>query len=72
MEQPKARFGSAHTMAAIVDDPERKQAFMDIIRDFASDILKFASDILKEVVGVRPAWPNPPCTAPEHERASNS
>jgi len=65
MEQPKARFGSAHTMAAIVDDPERKQAFMDIIRDFASDILK-------EVVGVRPAWPNPPCTAPEHERASNS
>jgi hypothetical protein len=32
------------SIAAIVADPERKPAFMDMMRDFASDILK-------EVVG---------------------
>jgi hypothetical protein len=58
------RLGSIR-MAAIVDKPERQHAFMDVMRDFASEILK-------EVIGVRPAWPNPPHAAPEHERAGNS
>ncbi len=51
-------------MAAAVDNPERQSAFMDMMREIASDIL--------EKVGVRPAWPNPPYPAPEHERAGNS
>jgi hypothetical protein len=59
-----ARFGSAHEMAAIVDNPEREQNFMDMMRDFVSDIPE-------EIVGLRPAWPNPPYTAPEHEPAGN-
>jgi hypothetical protein len=58
------RLGSIR-MAAIVDNPVRKQAFMDTRRDFVSDILE-------EVVEVRPAWPDPPYPAPEHERAGNS
>jgi hypothetical protein len=44
---------------------EPQQAFMDMMREFISDILG-------EVVGVRPAWPNSPYPAPEHERAGNS
>ena len=52
-------------MAAIVDNPERQQAFMDIMR-------KIVSDILEEVVGVRPAWLNLPYPALELERAGNS
>ena len=38
---------------------------MDMMRDIVSDVLD-------EVVGVRPAWPNPPYPAPEHERAGNT
>ena len=43
------RLGSIR-MAAIVDNPERHQAFMDTMRDIVSDTLK-------EIVRVRPAWP---------------
>ena len=54
------RLGSIR-VAAAVDNPERRQAFEDTMRDIVSDILK-------ESVGVRLAWPNPPYPAPGHER----
>jgi hypothetical protein len=52
-------------MAAVVDYPERKQAFIDMMREIGTDTRE-------EVVGVRPACLNPPCPAPELERAGNS
>jgi len=52
-------------MAATVDNLGAPTGFMDMMREFISDILE-------EVVGVRLAWPNSPYPAPEHERAGIS
>lgn len=51
-------------MAAVEDNPERKQAFMAIMRDFIGDVIEAGS-------GIRPNWPGPE-TAPEHERSGNA
>ena len=48
-------------MGAVVGQLERKQAFMDLMRDVVSDIIE-------ESTGIRPTWGGPQ-TAPEHERA---
>ncbi len=50
-------------MGAITNDPHRKQAFMDMMRDIASDIIQ-------EATGIRPVWGGEH-TAPEPERAGH-
>jgi hypothetical protein len=50
-------------MGAIVDNPTRKQAFMDMMRDIVGDIIE-------EKTGIRPTWGGPQ-RAPENERAGN-
>ena len=52
-------------MAAVTNNPDRKEAFMDMMRGVVSDLLE-------QNVGVRPDWPDEPQTAPEHERAGHS
>ncbi|MEI9804138.1 MAG: hypothetical protein WDN48_06280 [Pseudolabrys sp.] len=49
----------------VTDNPTRKQAFMDMMRDAVSDILE-------EQAGARPTWPEGPQPAPESERAGNA
>ena len=44
---------------------ERKQAFMDMMRDMVADIIE-------EESGHRPTWPEGPQPAPETERAGHS
>lgn len=51
-------------MGAIVKSRERKQAFMDMMRDIVADIIE-------EETGIRPTWGGPE-DAPEHERAGNA
>lgn len=51
-------------MRFIVDNPDRKNAFMDFMRDAVSDLIE-------EVTGVRPTWPEGPHAAPERERAGH-
>lgn len=51
-------------MAAIIDHPERKEAFMALMREFVADIIE-------EKCGIRPVMPGP-TPAPEHERAGHS
>ena len=51
-------------MGAITSNPERKQAFMQMMREVVSDIIEAKT-------GVRPIW-GEPTTAPEHERAGQS
>lgn len=51
-------------MKAIADHPERKRAFMDLMREFVADIIE-------EQCGGRPIMPGP-SPAPEHERAGHS
>lgn len=48
-------------MAIVDGKPERKAAFMALIREGVSDILEQAT-------GTRPTWPDGPQKAPEHER----
>jgi hypothetical protein len=48
------------TMAAIVDNPERKDAFMRMMRDVVGDILE-------GITGVRPTWRDP-VPGPDRER----
>lgn len=43
-------------MGAVADNPERKQAFMMMMRDIVSDIIE-------ESTGHRPTWREPPCSA---------
>ena len=50
-------------MTAIVQNENRKQAFMDMMRSIVSDIIK-------DMMGARPTWRGPE-TAPEHERAGH-
>lgn len=51
-------------MAVVIGKPEKKAAFMDIMRDVISDIIE-------EQTGVRPVWGGA-TSAPEHERAGNA
>jgi hypothetical protein len=52
-------------ITAVVDNPERKQAFMDLMRGIVTEFLE-------EMTGVEVAWPNPPEPAPEHERSGSA
>jgi hypothetical protein len=58
----------AITLASIaiadVERPERKQAFMDLMRDVVADILEGK-------LGTRPVWGGP-IRAPERERAGSA
>lgn len=51
-------------MRFVVNNPERKQAFMDMMRDAVSDLIE-------ETTGHRPSWPEGAHAAPEHERAGH-
>lgn len=51
-------------MTAVNDNPERKQAFMQMMREIVSDIIEAET-------GIRPTWGGP-TTAPEHERAGEA
>lgn len=51
-------------MGAVVNSPERKQRFMDMMRDVVSDLIE-------QETGVRPEWGGPQ-PAPEHERAGEA
>lgn len=58
-----AIFLGSIRMGAVVDNAERKEAFMLMMRDIVADIIE-------EHTGYRPTWGGPQ-TAPEHERAGN-
>jgi hypothetical protein len=58
-----AIFLGAIRMGAIVDRPERKTAFMDLMRDVVADRIE-------EATGIRPQWGGPQM-APEHERSGH-
>jgi hypothetical protein len=62
MEKPI--FLGSIRMGAITTNQERKQAFMDMMRDVVSDIIESET-------GVRPTWGGP-TSAPEHERAGEA
>lgn len=62
MEEPI--FLGSIRMGAITNNPELKQAFMDMMRDVVSDIIEAKT-------GVRPTWGGP-TAAPEHERAGEA
>jgi hypothetical protein len=51
-------------MAAVIANPERKQAFIDLMRDVVADILEIQ-------IGSRPIW-TAPTAAPEHERSGEA
>lgn len=59
-----AVFLGSVAVGGIADHPERKEAFMMIMRDIVSDILE-------ERLGHRPDWGNPR-PGPEHERGGNA
>lgn len=51
-------------MAFVADHPERRRAFMNLMREAVGDLIE-------KIVGVRPLWPDEPVRAPEHERAGH-
>lgn len=51
-------------MRGIIGNAERKQVFMDMMRDMVADIIE-------EQTGARPTWPKGPQSAPENERAGH-
>jgi len=57
-------LGSIRLAAVSSLHPERKQAFMDMMRDLVADLIE-------ETSGVRPTWGGPE-TAPEHERSGTA
>jgi hypothetical protein len=59
-----AVFLGSIRMTAILNNDERKNAFMDMMRDIVSDIIE-------NETGVRPVWGGP-TGAPEHERSGNA
>lgn len=59
-----AIFLGSIRMGAVVDNAERKQAFMLMMRDIVADIIE-------ENTGYRPTWGGPQ-TAPEHERSGSA
>lgn len=60
----EALFLGSIRLAAISDNPTRKQAFMDMMRDMVSEILT-------GIAGTAPAWAGP-VEAPESERGGTS
>lgn len=48
-----------------VEDKERKDAFMALMREAVSDVIE-------EKTGVRPVWPRGPQPAPESERSGHA
>ncbi len=58
-----AVFLGSIVMAA-VENSERKQEFMTLMR-------QVVGDIIEEKIGIRPEWPNEPELAPEHERSGH-
>jgi hypothetical protein len=52
-------------MAFVADKEDRKQAFMDLMRECVADIIE-------QETGTRPTWPDGPQAAPEHERSGHS
>lgn len=61
MEEPI--FLGSIRMGAVVGNPQRKDAFMIMMRDIVSDIIE-------ETTGTRLTWGGPQ-TAPEHERSGH-
>lgn len=61
MESPV--FLGSIRMGAVANSPQRKQAFIDLMRDVVSDLVEDAT-------GIRPTW-NEPQVAPEHERSGH-
>jgi hypothetical protein len=56
-----AIFLGSIRMAFVVGHPDRKAAFMALMKEALSDLVE-------ESVGARLEWPNPERPAPEHER----
>lgn len=52
-------------MRFITENVDRKNAFMDMMREAVSDLIQ-------EQTGARPTWPEGVQVAPEHERAGHS
>ncbi len=50
---------------AFVEQPDRKEAFMALMREAVSDLIE-------ERTGTRPTWPRGPEPAPEHERSGKA
>lgn len=59
-----AIFLGSIRMGAVADKPDRKQAFMNMMRDIVSDIIE-------ERYGLRPTWGGPQ-RAPEHEQSGEA
>lgn len=70
-----AYYAQAHTMdraiplgsirmSLVVDNQPRKEAFMALMRDAVTDVIK-------GVTGLQPTWGGPQ-TAPEHERSGSA
>lgn len=57
-------LGSIRMAAVSPNYPERKAAFMDMMRDIVADIIEMET-------GQRPTWPEGAQPAPEHERAGH-
>lgn len=51
-------------MRFITDNKERKDAFMEFMK-------QAVSDIMKDELGYEASWPNPPEPAPESERSGH-
>ena len=49
----------------LVAEPKRRDQFIAFMRDVVADIIE-------ESTGTRPQWPEPPQTAPEHERSGSA
>jgi PRTRC genetic system protein C len=58
-----AIFLGAIRMGAVTTRPERRQQFMDLMREVVSDTIE-------DTVGTRPTWGGPQ-KAPEHERSGH-
>jgi hypothetical protein len=52
-------------MATVADNPERKEAFMDLMKGIVGE---FLNDFYQQPV----TWPDPPQRAPERERSGSS
>lgn len=50
---------------SIVQNPSRKEEFMELMR-------RAVSDLLESVIGAQAEWPDPPQNAPEHEKAGSA
>jgi hypothetical protein len=58
-----AIFLGSIRMVVVLANPERKQAFMDLMREVVADTIE-------ETTGIRPQWTGPQ-TALEHERSGH-